>query len=95
MGAACPTQAACGSSVMARGLRSGVRREAQRKGHMCATADSHRRTAESSTTLESGYPPIKKKLKMVVYTYSGILFIKRKETGSFVGMWTDLCCYTE
>ena len=78
------------------GWGSGVRREAPEGRDICAlTADSHRRTTESSTTLESGYPPIKKKFKMVVCTYSGILFIKRKETGSFVGMRTDLCCYTE
>ena len=31
----------------------------------------------------------------MVCIYSGILVIKRKETGSFKGMWIDLCCHTE
>ena len=40
------------------------RREVQEGGDICMhMADSHCRTAETNTTLESNYPPIKNKFK--------------------------------
>ena len=51
-------------------LSNGVRthgREAKRGGHICTVvADSHYRAAESNTTLNSDYPPIKNLKKIVL-----------------------------
>ena len=59
------------------------RREAQKGGDICIlVADSHCCMAETKTTLESNYPPIKSKLKNIKQVYCD-------ELGELIGLMVD------